>query len=489
LGAGRHPDRSRARATKKNKGNEVRSLATKEAGPAESVSFLDAMPNIRLFIAFRVLFNARFYYPVFTILFLDYGLSLSQFAVLNTVWAVTIVLAEVPSGALADLLDRRLLLIATSLLMIAEMALIAFVPLGNPRLIFWAFLGNRVLSGLAEAMASGADEALAYDTLVAHGKAAAWPKVLEMQMRAQSVGYIFAMTIGALVYDPEAVNRVIGWLVPGAVVTLQDTMRYPVYLTLLFGLLALAATWRMREPQAVAGQSGPRAATTTLRSGLRLIFRAGKWILATPMVLAVILFATVFDHTLRMIATLTSEYYRQIGLPDASFGLLGSAAAVLGLFVPRLARIMAERLPPGGNALAVGSLSLASLLLLPLFIPYFGILPVMLVFVGLTMTSYFTSHYLNTFTDSSQRATVLSFKGLVFNVAYGGIGLAYAGVIQLLRHDQTCLHPLWSAELIAGQAFKSAMGFFPLYLIAGLALVALYCLPRLRRGRLQAGHD
>ena len=57
-------------------------------------------PNVRLFIIFRVLFNARFYYPVFSILFLDFGLTLSQFAILNAVWAATIVLCEVPSGAL-----------------------------------------------------------------------------------------------------------------------------------------------------------------------------------------------------------------------------------------------------------------------------------------------------------------------------------------------------------------------------------------------------
>ena len=183
----------------------------KREGGAQPVSPY-GLPNIRLFVVFRVLFNARFYYPVFTILFLDFGLSLEQFALLNTVWAFTIVLAEVPSGALADLLGRRLLLVTTSLLMIAEMSLIAFVPLGNPQVVFWAFLANRVLSGLAEAMASGADEALAYDTLVAHGLAGEWPKVLEVQMRAQNVGYIFAMTLGAVVYDPGVVNRVLGWL-------------------------------------------------------------------------------------------------------------------------------------------------------------------------------------------------------------------------------------------------------------------------------------
>ncbi|MCP3896253.1 MAG: MFS transporter, partial [Bacteroides sp.] len=51
--------------------------------------------NVKLFIAFRIFFNARFYYPVFTILFLDFGLTISQFALLNAVWAATIVILEV----------------------------------------------------------------------------------------------------------------------------------------------------------------------------------------------------------------------------------------------------------------------------------------------------------------------------------------------------------------------------------------------------------
>ena len=54
--------------------------------------------NIRLFIAFRIFFTARFYYPIFTILFLDFGLSLEQFALLNVAWAASIVVCEVPSG-------------------------------------------------------------------------------------------------------------------------------------------------------------------------------------------------------------------------------------------------------------------------------------------------------------------------------------------------------------------------------------------------------
>jgi MFS family permease len=442
------------------------------------------LPNIRLFIAFRILFNARFYYPVFTVLFLDFGLSLEQFALLNTVWAFTIVLAEVPSGALADLLGRKLLLVATSLLMIAEMSLIAFVPLGNLQVVFWAFLVNRVFSGLAEAMASGADEALAYDTLVAYGLAGEWSKVLEVQMRAQNVGYIFAMTLGAVVYDPGVVNRLLGWLSFEGIVTQQMSMRFPVYLTLVFGLLALVATLRMREPQVLGSAlSGRQSRPVTPWEVARLIGRAGGWILRTPMALAIILFAMTFDHSLRMIVTLTSKYYRLIDLPEASFGLLGSAVAVIGLFVPRLARKMTERFSPGKNALLLSAAMLFVLFMLTLFVPYLGLLPMMAVFVGLMLTSYFTSHYLNEITESSQRATVLSFKGLAFNAAYGFIGLAFAGLIQHFRHGQAAMHPDWPATLVEDQAFKATMGCFPWYLALGLVLISLICLPGFFRSR------
>ncbi|MGB5065325.1 MAG: MFS transporter, partial [Candidatus Competibacter sp.] len=85
----------------------------------------------------------RFYYPVFAVLFLDFGLSVGQFAVLNAVWAATIVCCEVPSGALADLVGRRALVVAAGAIMVVEIALLCFVPLGHPPLIFAAFLLNR----------------------------------------------------------------------------------------------------------------------------------------------------------------------------------------------------------------------------------------------------------------------------------------------------------------------------------------------------------
>lgn len=157
--------------------------------PKSTPSILNSpysIPNIRLFILFRCCFTARFYYPVFTILFLDYGLTLEQFSLLNTIWAITIVCAEVPSGALADVLGRKYLLVTTAVLMILEMTILAVVPTGNSNIIFQAFLINRILSGLAESMASGADEAIAYDSLVQEGMQHLWAKVLTTTYRVKA---------------------------------------------------------------------------------------------------------------------------------------------------------------------------------------------------------------------------------------------------------------------------------------------------------------
>ena len=88
-----------------------------------------AQRNLQAFTFFRIFFSARFYYPVFALLFLDFGLSLEQFGILNAVWAATIVFCEVPSGALADTIGRRNLLITAGLCMFVEMGVLLLAPI------------------------------------------------------------------------------------------------------------------------------------------------------------------------------------------------------------------------------------------------------------------------------------------------------------------------------------------------------------------------
>jgi len=431
--------------------------------------------NIKLFIAFRIFFNARFYYPVFTILFLDYGLSLEQFALLNSVWAITIVCAEVPSGALADLLGRKHLLVLTSALMIFELAVIAFVPVSNMSIVFWAFFINRILSGLAEAMASGADEAIAYDSLVIEGNPEHWPKVLSVQMRLKALAGIISMTVGALLYDPQIVNQILGTLGSDRVVTQEFSMRIPVYLTLILGVLALWSTMKMTEVTVTENTEKQQISAAAIWQASRMIWQAGLWIAATPFALAIILFGMMYDHVLRMIITLTSQYFRVIQLPEASFGVIMAVLSLLGLLIPKVAEYMVARFSPTQNCLWLALITLLALWGLSEFIPYLGIIPMALVMIGLQLTAFFTSHYLNSITSSKQRATVLSFKGLAFNVAYGSIGILFALLMQLKRTAAEAINPDWSPELIENEAFRLAIGWFPWYGLLLITLIGLYC--------------
>ncbi len=92
------------------------------------------------------------------------------------------------------------------------MALLAFVPLGNPTILFVVFLINRVLSGAAEASASGADEALVFDSLAAEHRTPEWPRVLERLGRWSSIAFLFVMIVGGLVYDANLLHRGAGFL-------------------------------------------------------------------------------------------------------------------------------------------------------------------------------------------------------------------------------------------------------------------------------------
>lgn len=431
-----------------------------------------AIRNVRLFILFRVLFNARFYYPVFSILFLDFGLSLSQFAILNAVWAATIVLCEIPSGAMADSIGRRNLLVFAAGLMVFEIALWAFVPRGNVTLLFWVFVLNRILSGMAEAAASGADEALAYDSLQEQGNSEDWGRVLERQIQFQSAGFVIAMTLGGILYDPELLQRLFDWAGLALIITSETTLRLPIYLTLVSAVLLLLTTLGMREVE-VTHDMAKEDNKTTLSSAFVLIWQAGRWIFSTPFVLAVMLFGLLGDSVVRMLLTMSSQYYRIIDIPAALFGVIGSLVALLGFVVPSLARRLSEHHSPGFNLMVTAGLILVGLTGLCFVWPWYGLLPAMLLFSCMYLISFFLSTYLNQATSSRQRATVLSFKGLFLNLGYGGIGLLYALLLKFLNHRAATQHTEITEESLKNLVFTASLPWFVGYFFCLLVLLML----------------
>ncbi len=432
--------------------------------------------NIRLFVIFRVLFNSRFYYPVFTILFLDFGLTIAQFSILNAVWAATIVLAEVPSGALADIVGRKRLLVFASFVMIFEIGIISFMPRINTSVIFIVFLINRVLSGLAEAAASGPDEALAYDSLVQFGDPGKWGRVLETLSKFQSIGFVIAMSVGAAIYDPVLMTKVFNFLGTSVFFAQETTMRFPLYLTFILSVFALITTINMQEivPEPTSHrhasdklvEKGQRA---DIKRAFMLTLEAGIWILKTPFVLSVFLFGMLFDGVIRMIVTLSSQYYRMIDIPESLFGIIGSLVAMLGFIIPRIARLIAEKRTPSYGLWVTGACAVTGLFSMSLFLPYWGLIPALITFSAMYFTGFFVSFYINKIAVSEQRATILSFKGLAYNLSYGIMGILYALLLKVNREGAVV------SEALENKIFIDTFIWFPgSFSLVFIILILLY---------------
>ncbi len=423
--------------------------------------------NLRRFQLFRLLYTARFYYPIFTILFLDYGLTLEQFAVLNIVWAISIVVAEVPSGALADIVGRKQLLVYAAAVMVIEMALIVFAPVGSSNLLFLMFLGNRICSGLSEAAASGADEALAYDSLKALGREDDWAKLLERTTFIVSIGFFITMILGAFAYDPNAVNRLLGVFNPDWSLDSGLVIRLPVILTLLTACCALVTTLGMVE---LDDESETDSSKTSLLEPFRQILAAGKWTVNHRFVLFVILAALALDSVGRQFAVLASEYYRIIDIPVSWFGFVGAGMSLMGIVNAKFSRYLVSTHSPLFNFAVLSTILMIGLIGISYAIPLLGVVFAVGAFAMMGMVQFQASYYINREVDSSIRATVLSFKGLALNLGLGAASLFYTALVAYQREQRSVE---FGGDELNEVVFVDALSVFPLYYAALFVLLVI----------------
>jgi MFS family permease len=442
--------------------------------------------NLTLFVVFRLLYSARFYYPVFTVLFLDYGLSLEQFAILNMVWALTIVLAEVPSGALADIVGRKRLVVFAAMMMVVEMALIVFAPIGGSSLLFFLFLGNRICSGLSEAAASGADEALAYDSLKQLGREGDWAQLLERTNIVVSIGFFTTMILGAFAYDPAIVNGALGLLNENWVLSKNIVIRLPVVLTLITAVLVFVAALRfydldkarLDEKRAHAAAQPGNKLMASLVEPFKQIGSAASWTFNHRFVLFVILAGLALDSVGRQFAVLSSEYYRLIDIPVSMFGFIGAGMALIGIANAKISRYLVNNHSPAFNFFALSTVLVTGLVGLSFAVPYVGVIFAIGAFAMMGMVQFQASFYINREVDSSIRATVLSFKGLALNLGLGIASLLYTAYVAALR---AAADPMLGEAALSKQVFIESLGAFPVYYLVLFALVIVLARVMIRK--------
>ncbi|MFD6568489.1 MFS transporter [Micromonospora profundi] len=128
-------------------------------------------------------------YPLYVVLFADTGLSVGQISSLFVLWSAAGIVFEVPSGAWADVVSRRLLLCLAPLVTAAGFALWVLVP------SYPAFAVGFLLWGAGGALVSGALEALVFTELDRLGAAGRYARVLG---RARTAGVLGVVVTGVL---------------------------------------------------------------------------------------------------------------------------------------------------------------------------------------------------------------------------------------------------------------------------------------------------
>jgi len=126
---------------------------------------------------------------VYALLFADAGMSGGQISVLFGIWSFVGFVLEVPSGALADRVPRRHLLVAGQLIRACGFASWVLWP------TFPGFALGFALWGLSGALSSGTWEALVYDELSRLGAADRYARILGRSEALSAIGALAGLNL------------------------------------------------------------------------------------------------------------------------------------------------------------------------------------------------------------------------------------------------------------------------------------------------------
>lgn len=167
-------------------------------------------------------------YAVYTLWFNDNGVTTSQISTAFLAWALTALVLEIPSGALADRVDRRHLLVGAFVVRAVGIGIWLLWP------SFTGLLIGAVLWAAHDAAASGAWEALIHDELTAVGHDRHYQTVMARVGQFSHLGVAAGTLAGAGLLRVDVGLATLGWITVAAhagsitlVATLPDVRAVP----------------------------------------------------------------------------------------------------------------------------------------------------------------------------------------------------------------------------------------------------------------------
>ncbi len=372
--------------------------------------------DLQLFHVYRLLSTSYLFLPVLITFFVSRGLDFTHIALLNSVYALTAIVFEVPTGALADRFGRCRAMMLGSLLMA-----IGCVVDFNGR-DFWTFALGEGLLALGMTLTSGADSAYLYDLLLSYGKEHEYRRHEGSATAAKLLGAAAALVAGGFV----------GRAAPA--VTYAAT-------ACVCAAAALVAMM-MREPPIQRDDDS---------DFLHGMAHAARAVVTRPPLLFAVGFSVLIFTLLREAQNyLYQPYLNGAGVGTVGVGFILAGLSVIGAVGAQRIEAVRRRLGETGLVWSLPLALAASFMVMGRFVAVWGVVLLAVQSLVNGIYSPFSKELLNReIADSGQRATVLSVESMARRLAFG----AFAPIAGVLI-DAHGLH--WALYLCAGSGFVGA---------------------------------
>ena len=147
------------------------------------------IPKLYVLIVLRWL---MFIMPIIVLFFYENGLSQTKIMILQSIFSISLVVFEIPSGYFSDVFGRKRTLVFGSI--ISTIAFGVYCVSSG----FWGFLIAELVLGLGASFISGTDSAMIYDSLIEAGRAGEYAKIEGRRTSAANFSETVASIFGGV---------------------------------------------------------------------------------------------------------------------------------------------------------------------------------------------------------------------------------------------------------------------------------------------------
>ncbi len=347
-----------------------------------------ALRNIPLLYIIRISKWFNLVMPIVVIFYNSSGMNMQEIFILKSIYSIGIVAMEIPSGWMADVWGRKKTLIMGSILGAAGFAVYSLTN------SFMWFVVAEIILGVGYSFVSGADSAMLYDSLLENNKEKEYVK---QEGRITSAGN-FA----------EAIAGVAGGLLAGI------TLRSPFYFQFLVAAMAIPASLHLIEPKLHREH--------LLLKPLEFIRVARNALTKNKNLMTAILFSSVTGTATLTFAWFVQPYFQAIGLPIQWFGLmwafLNISVAISSVFAYKVENLISRKT----GALLILITLTSGFWLSGIFIAWWGVAFLFFFYLARGMATVILKNYINEYTDSGVRATLLSVRNFLIRINFAIVG-------------------------------------------------------------------